>query len=326
MKLEKQEAGKILLKALKEKLTLASDDIVRRFDEACSADYWRALNPQLNIGAEKPAEDFETTPLSDAEVTSTLKQLKKDGYFAMPRPIVRPEVTQKMLAAVDNLKKAGWHEVWAFVYDEFWRATRTPSSVRLFRQILGDDYTALPHVVVHYVHPGTGSGWSPHIDFSDRDHRFTVWFSIGNATVDNGCMHVISKRRVDNSLMEKWRKLEKLDHTEVKRLLHGTHALPVAPGSILGWEGDVIHWGGLSHETSEPRISISVVYLPEGVAPMKDEMPLLSPVDLPDFDKRLLCIGKAINYYKIHVLELNKFSELGKKLLYKYQESEQKQL
>jgi hypothetical protein len=249
-----------------------------------------------------------------------LKKLKRDGYFSTHQPLIAADVAANMLEGVENLRKAGWHEVWAFVYDEFWQVTRTPSLVNLLKKHLGEGFKAMPHVVVHYVHPETGAGWSPHVDFSERDDRFTVWFSISDATIDNGCMYIIAKQRVSDELLGKWLRMEDLGHREVKALLQGTKALPVPPGSILAWEGDVIHWGTTSSPNVQPRVSLSVVYLRENIEPLADEVPLLSPEAVPDFSKRMLAVGKAINYYNIHVLALNKFAIIGKRVVATFKE------
>ena len=316
----KTEAGKSLLKALLEKQNLSPEENERRFKQACSPDYWRELNPQLKVCEYLPFEDFEAHPVTEAEKEDMLKKLGREGYFSTSQPLIRPEIAANMFEGVENLRKAGWHEVWAFVYDEFWQVTRTSSLVNVLTGHLGKDFKAMPHVVVHYVHPETGAGWSPHVDFSERDDRFTVWFPLTNATIDNGCMYVIARHKVSDELLYKWLEMKDLTHKEVKSLLQGTRALPVPAGSILAWDGDVIHWGTLSSKNVMPRVSLSVVYLKENVKPLSDEIPLLSPVDIPDFPKRMLAVGKAINYYNIHVLALNKFAALGRMLIAEFKE------
>jgi hypothetical protein len=318
MELGKKEAGKIMLKALLEKQKLSAEETERRFQLACSPDYWRQLNPQLKVCENLPFDDMELNPVSFKEHGEMLDDLDHKGYFVTARPLIKREVADNMLKAVENLRKEGWHEVWAFVYDEFWQVTRTPSMLKLLSDCLGENFKAMPHVVVHYVHPGTGTGWSPHIDFSDRDDRFTVWFSLSDATINNGCIYVIAQHRVSAELLEKWTTMQDLNHREVKTLLQGTRALPVEAGSILAWEGDVIHWGTFSSDNVLPRVSLSVVYLRENIEPLADEIPLLSPVELPSYAARMLSVGKAIGYYSIHVLALNKFKDVGAKLIAQY--------
>src|SRR5262249_47330078 len=151
-------------------------------------------------------------------------------------PLIRRDVSEKMAEAVIQLRNSGWHEVWALVYDEFWQVLRTPSLLKLLSRALGAGYKAMPHAVVHYVHPQTGSGWSPHVDFSDRDDRFTLWFAISDAALDNGCIYAIPQDRVSTELLQKWLKMENLSHKEAKTLLQSSHALTIQAGGILAWE------------------------------------------------------------------------------------------
>ncbi|HTI60181.1 phytanoyl-CoA dioxygenase family protein [Mucilaginibacter sp.] len=321
METGKAEAGKVLFKALFEKESFSEEETNRRIELARSQDYWRQLNPQLNVCADLTFDDFEKDALTNNEIDDMLGKLGREGYFSTQAPLIRKEITDRMLLGVENLRKAGWHEVWAFVYDEFWQVTRTPSMLRLLSAHLGKGFMAMPHVVVHYVCPEKGSGWSPHVDFYDRHDRFTVWFPLTDATIDNGCMYIIARHRVSDTLLVKWLNMEDLSHREVKNLLQSTRALPVPAGSILSWKGDVIHWGTISSKNVEPRVSLSVVYIKENTPPLPDEVPLLSPVEVPDFSTRLMSVAKAIKYYKIHVLSLNKFSAIAHELLTAYKEN-----
>lgn len=315
METGKLEAGKILFKALLEKERFSEAETSLRFEQACSPDYWRELNPQLNVCKNLRFDDFELTPLNRHHLDEMLENLGSEGYFSTSAPLISSEITARMLTGVENLRKAGWHEVWAFVYDEFWQVTGTSSILKLLSGYLGEKFMALPHVVVHYVHPETGAGWSPHVDFSDREDRFTVWFPLSDATLDNGCMYIIARNKISPALLNKWLAMEDLSHREVKTLLQNTRALPVKAGSLLGWRGDVVHWGAMSTKKTQPRISLSVVFIKEGVTAMDDEIPLLPPGEIPDLPTRMISIAKAIRYYNIHVLALNKFSEIAGQLL-----------
>ena len=315
METGKLEAGKILFKALLNRERFSEAEASMRLENACSPDYWRKLNPQLHVSENLEFDDFERLPLSQQDTDGMLESLNRGGYFSTSEPLIRNEIAANMLLGAENLRKAGWHEVWAFVYDEFWQVTRTPSILKLLSGHLGEKFMALPHVVVHYVHPETGAGWSPHVDFSDRQDRFTVWFALSDATLDNGCIYLIAKNKVSPSLLGKWLAMEDLSHREVKTLLQSTKALPVKAGSLLGWQGDVVHWGAMSTKRTQPRVSLSVVFIKEDVAPMGDELPLLPPGEIPDFPTRMISIAKAIRYYNIHVLSLNKFDEIAGQLI-----------
>jgi hypothetical protein len=315
METGKIEAGKILFKALLKKDRFSEAETIMRFEQACSQDYWRELNPQLNVCENLSFDNFERVPFNQQAIGEMQSSLDRGGYFCTSEPLITDKITSAMLLAVQNLRKAGWHEAWAFVYDEFWQVVRTPSMLKLLSGHLGEKYMALPHVVVHYVHPETGTGWSPHVDFSDRQDRFTVWFSLSDATLDNGCMYIITRNKVSPALLDKWLAMEDLGHKEVKTLLQNSKALPVQAGSLLGWKGDVVHWGSTSTKNTQPRVSLSVVFIKENTSPMTDEVPLLLPTDIPDFPTRMISIANSIKYYNVHVLALNKFDEIAKRLL-----------
>lgn len=314
MKTAKGELGKIALEMLKKKNAFSPEQTEKLFAQAISPEYWQNLNPQLNVCREQKSDEFQTTPISSSESEAMLKKLAREGYFQF-QPVIESATLERMREGIENLRRAGWHELTAFVYDEFWQITREASLAEFLSKALGENFKAISHVVVHYVHPETGAGWRPHVDFSDRADRFTVWVALSDATLDNGCIYVVPKHRIPEELLEKWMAIVPLEHQEVCTIMHGSRALPVSAGSILGWERDVIHWGTPSNPGAPPRISLSVVYLRENVEPVADEMPLLSPTDLPNFATRVLAVGKAFYYYGIHDLSLSKYEELGKMLV-----------
>jgi len=302
------------MRAMLKKVGLSPEEAERRFQLACSQKYWQDLNPQLSVGRTS-VESVEAHAIDSEERQDILRHLKLQHYFSTTRPLIQPAVAARMLQGVAALRKAGWHEVFGFVYDEFWQVTRTPSLRQLLADALGEEFKALPQVVVHYVHPGIGAGWGPHVDFSDRCDRFTIWLALSDATVSNGCMYILPYNRIPQELRKKWASNESLGREEVKKLLHATQTLPVSAGCVLGWEGDVIHWGAHSTDSENPRVSLSVVYIRAEKDPMVDEIPLLSAHTVPGFPERLISVGNAIRFYQVHVPALRKFSVLGQRLI-----------
>ncbi|MFM7022557.1 MAG: phytanoyl-CoA dioxygenase family protein [Flavobacteriales bacterium] len=324
MSVSKNEAARIAYRAFMEKQYFSPEEQELRIRQASDPEYWRKLNPQLSVG-DFSSEDIEAEPFSEQRTAAMLAKLKKEGYFSSQIPLIKKELCDKMLQGVENLRKAGWHEVWSFVYDEFWAVLRTPSLLKLLPQTLGEGYKAMPHAVVHYVHPETGAGWSPHVDFSSRDDRFTVWMPISEATIDNGCMYAIAQNRVSPELLQKWINMEDLSHREIKVLLQASRALPIEAGGVLAWESKVIHWGTMSSANVQPRVSLSVVYLRENITPHPDEIPLLLPEARPTYAQKMLTVAKAIGYYKAHVLALHKYIEMATKIetMYRSQAEEE---
>ena len=318
MIITKERAGQIALATLLPRAKLSEAEVARRFEQAVSPAYWQQLNPQLTVNGEGSPE-IENQAIGECEREQLLKMVARSGYF-QTEPLIDPGVIDRMRDGVETLRRGGWPEVFAFAYDEFWQVTRTPSLVSLLSGALGRGYKPLPHVVVHYVPSGAGSGWRPHVDFSERTDRFTVWLGLNDAMLDGGCMYLIPKHRLSDSTLRNFISTQPLTHTEVLELLHGSRALPIRAGTVLGWEHDVIHWGTSSSAEAPSRISLSVVFLREGFSPLNDEVPLLDALQVPDFSQRLFAVAKALTYYNIHVLSLNQFKKLASLLVAEFRE------
>jgi Phytanoyl-CoA dioxygenase (PhyH) len=313
MTLNRERAGAIALESLLPRTRLSAAETARRFEEAVSPAYWQALCPHLTVNGDSEPTGIEKQSLSAPEQEKLVRQFRASGYF-QSQPLLDHGLLERMCAAIEVLRREDWPEVFAFVYDEFWQITRTPSVGTLLSEALGAAFRPLPHVVVHYVKAEVGSGWRPHVDFSDRTDRFTLWVALNDATLAGGCMYLVPRDRVSLATHQKFIATEQMNHKEIQELLQGSHALPAVAGSFLGWDPDVIHWGTSSSMGAGPRISLSVVYLKAGASPLADELPLLDPVAVPNFAQRLFSIAKALTYYNIHVLSLRRFADLAGRL------------
>jgi ectoine hydroxylase-related dioxygenase (phytanoyl-CoA dioxygenase family) len=170
------------------------------------------------------------------------------------------------------------------------------------------------------VKPGDGegseSGWRPHIDFCEVGDRLTVWVALSDATLTNGCMYLIPKTRVSDPVLDDFKNMRPIESNELRRLLHGSRALPVSAGTMLCWEHNVIHWGSQARPGSEPRISFSVVFLKKQAVPLDLDLPLLDVEIMPAFEERLRAIGRGILYYQVHHLVLlGRYAVLAERLL-----------
>lgn len=314
MAITQQRAGNIALRTLLAGTKLSPTEIEERFAQAISPTYWEELIPDLSVNGRDDSTLAESQPIGKQLQEQLLKSISRSGYFQTPNPIIARDTLDRMRDGVAILRREGWPEVFGFVYKEFWQIMRTPSLVNLLAAALGAGYSPLPHVVVHYITPGA-SGWRPHVDFSDRADRFTVWVALNDVELDGGCMYLIPRDRISASLQQQFINSKDVTHKEVQSLLHGSRALPVRAGSFLGWDHDVIHWGASCSINAEPRISMSVVFLRENIAPLADEVPLLDQRSVPDFAQRLFAIAKALTYYDVHVLALSRFGDLAARLV-----------
>ena len=75
-------------------------------------------------------------------------------------------------------------------------------------------------------------------------------------------------------------------------------ALPAAAGAMIGWRGDILHWGGANAGGTEPRLSLALEFRSKGARTSTFESPLIDPrAAPPPFRLRLFAITKALREY-----------------------------
>lgn len=100
-------------------------DVAGRVARARDVAYWRSLAPALTIGGRGPEE--RSANGVDADVLQAADDLARDGVFYLANAIERAHV-DAACSAVDAVTAARWPPLFAFVYDEVWRAARAPGS------------------------------------------------------------------------------------------------------------------------------------------------------------------------------------------------------
>lgn len=318
--MDQQAAAQMARHMLLPHTTMPESEVKTRLHQALSVAYWESLCPQLACTGNGGWDGAESTALDAQQQSQLLTQLAQEGYFQTTAPLIPGALTAQMCDCVETLRREGWSPFFSFVYDAFWQVVRTPALQQFLTQALGAGYHQVSHVITHYVKPGTGAGaeagWRPHIDFGSEPDRLTVWVALNAATLDNGCMYVIPKNRVPQPLLAHFIQAEPVNHWDLQTLLHGSRALPVPAGSVLGWQHDVIHWGSQARPGVAPRISLSMVFLMAQGTPSKVDLPLLEAQTLPTFEQRLYAIGKGMQYYRRHhPLLLGRYSDLAKRLI-----------
>jgi len=272
--------------------------------------YWSALAPGLDIG--QPAPPPEAA--DDAAAAQAIAELRRDRYFKTG-PVFSAAALAALNRAVDAVQAAQWPPVFALVYDCFWTCVRHSIVSRVAAGHLGPGYRQIPHVWVHVVPARAGAlGWMPHFD-GFRSRRLSVWIALTDASIDNGCMHVVAP----DSVPESFRTTDVeavVVMRDVLRVMHATRALPVAAGSVLGWECDVFHWGGRAAAPRAERRSISLEFLGDGEPPQSDETPLIAVTGpLPSFAERLGVIAVALRLYAAREASPRRFRALVPGLL-----------
>lgn len=300
---------------LLERTRLSPTEIEQNLQKATDAAYWARLIPDLTLERSELPWPTPTAPADAQQQEKLLAMVATKGYFQTD-PILPPAMTSRMRHGIDVLRKEGWPPAFAFVYDEFWLASRHPSLVRLLNDLLGSNYTQNGHVWTHYVASAPiARGWAPHFDGLNRPNRITVWLALSDATLDNGCMYVVPKDAIPRRMLQSDCSAGKVDWAEAKSMLHACRALPTPAGAALGWTFDVLHWGSVWCG-GEPRMSISMEFLGGEVTELPDEMPLINPgADLPSLGKRLHAVCGTILAYKDFDPLLIRYVELAEQLL-----------
>jgi hypothetical protein len=257
-------------------------------------EFWRSLNPGLSL-----AEDWSANPPNeislDAEDLEIVQQdLQKDGYFQLDAVLPEAEI-MRMAIGINELVTQDLPPAFAFVYDEFWRLRQRMTI--LLTAILGDGYLQLPDFWAWYIPPSDGyAGWGQHRDRNTNTLRpngmpnsLTIWLPLTDATPANGCMYMVPASQDPNYP-------DNLTSFELANL-QSVRALPAPAGSILGWNQNVLHWGGCSSRKAMiPRISLAWEFQRGDIPPQRS--PLLPPTELFTFPQRLSLIGRQITQYK----------------------------
>jgi hypothetical protein len=314
-----------------EQAFLAAQRRVKRLDDAeneahlalaFSREHWAAIAPGLSIEGDGPIEGaaaLEARPIDEAERARLLQRLAKEGWFRA-EPVFDARVIERMRAAVAELVARGWPPVFVYVYDELWQILRTPSLTAFLSSALGPGYRLSPRVWAFHVPARPGAaGWPPHVDGGAGTHttdRMTLWIPLGDATLDNGCMVVVPKDRLPDTVPDAFANdMSRLSPATWRAMLQGSRALPARAGSVLGWDFQVIHWSSVVGDAGSPRVSLAVEAFGEDIVPTPSEEPLLDPGALPPLGERLRAIARGLLSYERFEPEMLRFTGLARRLL-----------
>jgi hypothetical protein len=246
---------------------------------------WRALVPDIE------RLQLPTPALPAAE--AALADLRSEGYLNQPG-VFSSDLVAQLADGVRALAGRGIPPVFLWIYAAPWRLLQGLDP--LLQAVLGPDYLVLPEIWTWFVPPSDdGGGWRPHRDQSrgvvDPDgspHSLTVWLPLSDATLLNGCIYLVPMH-VDEDLRRPG------VHNLVRRP-QDVRAEPATAGSILLWNGSILHWGARSSRRAPgPRISIAC-QVQRARAPDLGR-PLLPPLVVPSFDLRVFLVARALLGY-----------------------------
>ena len=283
-----------------------------RTSRALDREHWLRLAPGLTIGA-APRPSGST--LAPAVADATERHFRSEGYCQMP-PILEAPQLARLNGAIDSVVADGWPPVFAWVYDELWALAHHGDVRRLVMSQLGDSYSQIPHIWTHVVPAVAGSaGWTPHFD-GPTGGRLSVWIALTDATLTNGCMHVVPRRLLPTALSTEPLDTGRVAMVDAYRALQGVRALPVTQGSLLAWSFDVLHWGGRARRGGAARRSLSFEYIAASETPRDHERPVLPLAsDPPSPADRLRAIAAGVLEYRRFEPLLMRFEELARRIL-----------
>ncbi|TAJ88714.1 MAG: hypothetical protein EPO10_25660 [Reyranella sp.] len=269
----------------------------KRIKQAFDIERWRRLAPFASIGADGGGDEG-LARISDVDAAREKHRLDSEGYFRLPQVFDRAHIA-RMRRTVEAVRADGWPVAFAFVFDEFWRIARSPQVASFLESALGEGYLQNTVVWAHWVSGERGvAGWSPHDDYRDGGEAFlSAWIPLSDATVENGCMFLLPagvSREISNANDTD----TPLSPRVVRAALQDVIALPAAAGAMIGWRGDILHWGGANAGSAEPRLSLAIEFRSRGARASTFESPLIDPrAPLPPFRLRLFAITKALREY-----------------------------
>ncbi|MFN4014191.1 MAG: phytanoyl-CoA dioxygenase family protein [Reyranella sp.] len=283
------------VQALLKQAELSPEDTERRVDQAFDIDRWRRLAPFASIEGDV---DAGPTRILDADAERETRRLDNEGYFRLPQVFDRAHIA-RMRRIVEAVRADGWPVAFAFVFDEFWSIARSPQVAFFLEAAVGEGYMQNTVVWAHWVAGERGvAGWSPHDDYREGGDAFlSTWIPLSDATVENGCMFLLPAG-ISREISDANDSDRPLPPRVVRAALQDVIALPVTAGAMIGWRGNILHWGGANAGGTEPRVSLALEFRSRDARTSRFERPLIDPrAPLPCFRLRLFAITKALREY-----------------------------
>src|ERR1700738_1736026 len=124
MEINKKQAAALAVLQLLRESRLRPDELDLRLGQVRSPKYWKQINPQLSVNG--VSFDAVEVVARVAAIEELATHFQKEGYLSVEQIIPKQHVG-RMRQGTENLKRAGWPLVFAYVYDEFWQVTRLPT-------------------------------------------------------------------------------------------------------------------------------------------------------------------------------------------------------
>ncbi len=264
-------------------------------DQALEMEYWRALNPELNVSDVDENAPPKPIAVSEKIVAAAKESLRSDGYFQLDQILDAP-LLDRLAEAAEKVRGAGWPTPFVFVYDEFWKVLH-PLKL-YFESLLGQDVKLLPEFWCWYndktndskgVYPQRGRTATQTISKDGSPQSLRIWLPLTDTNTANGCLFAVPAN-YDTSYFND------LENRKVDNL-QDIRAIPTRKGTLIAFTEALLHWGGRSSDKAlHPSISLCFVCQRGDVRPY--ETPLLSPLAIPSFKERLGFIAQNVSRFR----------------------------
>ena len=290
-----------------------------RQSDVLSAGYWEGL-----AGGALRARGGRLPGVAVDDAAAPTPELREDllgsGYVCSG-PFLPAEAMGQAMRAIRAVEAAHWPAAFAFMYDEVWALV--DAVWPKMEALLGGECTLEPSFAGFHVkfkspearYMGTNFAL-PHRDYTYADSTFadgspkimSLWVPVNDVTLDNGCMYVVPKEFDANFARDgAYEHMQVLTEGSLKGQqflnfpLDVVRPLPAASGSLLGWWGNLVHWGSscTRRGAADPRASLAFVFRrADAVHDLKQ--PCLRRADLPDFSlpDRLLLVHQALGFFR----------------------------
>ena len=267
-------------------MTLDEVDLIQRIQ---SASWFRDIAPALSI---RDDAAFATTFTASGDLLSA-KQRERfdtDGWFVLPS-CLQQAVVGAVRDAILALEAAGVPALFVYVYDEAWRIPEV-FGPRLAH--LTGPLGVLPDIWAWHLAQGVAArGWRSHRgcydynrDADGRPQLINVWVALTDVDENNACMWLVPRSQ-DRDYPQTL-----ASHTASEKGI----SVPLAAGDMVGWDANVLHWGGaMTPAAAQPRISLS--FSLRACGDTASQARASTPAGL-DFAARLRLISEMIGTYR----------------------------
>ncbi len=259
-----------------------------------SPELWQAILAavEVNIGARHRPPGWDPACVGPSSQLRGLRsRVEREGYAKLVEHVDRP-VCGELAKAALTLCAQGWNAAFLALVDEAWQLASTLAA-QIVPQFDGalhfaGELTAfcvtpsLPGAMSRGVPPHRDRFGSAAPDNGDAPSHLTCWISLTQASVGNGCMRVVPVHQ-DPTL---------LGHPDPWDPEDRGVAIETAPGTVLAWDGRILHWGGIYDPTqaSGPRVALalSLTSVPPG------DHASTQALRLPSFAQRLARVAAVM--------------------------------